>query len=152
MYLSTHTKLGFNVIASVLCSHVWWPREVHVTIAKEVLWYLSVTWERAFVLKPGSHRQLCANIDGGWGNQSELNRLSRSRRLIMHGNLVVHPSSNLQKFVTLSSTEVQYIALSVADLTNTWLGRKLQSLVLNSSLQMIFGTRMGLWITREALS
>lgn len=126
MYLETHTRPYLSVIDSMLNSHLESLREAHMLMAKRALQYLRDTSGRKLVLKPGSHTQLGADVDASWGIEKEQNRRSRSEILIIYGNWVVHSSIHLQKSVSLSSAEAEYIDLSDAGRMIIWLRCLLQ--------------------------
>lgn len=66
------------------------------------------------ILIPVCDDQLSVFFDSSWGNSFEKNRKSRSGMLAKYGNTVVAAYTNLQKCVSLSSSEVEYVVLSEA--------------------------------------
>lgn len=121
MLLTTKTQPNLSVAASMLASHLHNPTKINMINTKRALRYLRRTSNKEMNLRPGDNNQLLAYVDARWGNEAERNRGSRSNSWILYGQAVIIKTSSLQKGVSLSSTEAEYVALCDATKMIVWL-------------------------------
>lgn len=121
MYISTRSRPDFVAVASMLAPYLHEPKLRHVIAAIRKLSYLNGTKERGLLSKPGDSNQLTTIADANWGSSHEREKRSRSGMKIKFGDVVVAGPTNLQKFVSLSSPAMEYVALNDAVKVIVWL-------------------------------
>lgn len=117
IYLATRTGPDMAVAASMLASHLQEPTNAHLVSAKLVRRYLRWAAHYDMKINRGRGTQLTVYVDASWCSEAEKRRRSRSGLVLKYSNAVVAATINLQKFVNLNSTEVEYVALSEASKT-----------------------------------
>ena len=138
LYLAVKTRPYICVATGILCRHVEAPSMKQKIGAERVLKYLSSTKLLGLKLQAGSNDQLSAYMDSSWGGEPGLARGSRSGIVIKYGNAPIYAASILQKCVTLSSTEAEYVALSEAIKTITWLRRVLNKIGIPQAPSVVY--------------
>jgi len=143
LYMATHTRPDIAVVTSMLARHVENPSRKHQKAVIKVVKYLKLKPDLGLKLCAGGGNQLSAYVDANWGGEPGSNRRSRSGIVLFYGNAAIHFTSTLQKCVTLSSTEAEYVALSEASKTIVWLRRVLEELGINQGTTEIFEDNAG---------
>ena len=128
LYIATHTRPDIAVATSILARYVDSPSKKHQKAATKVVKYLKETPELGLKLAAGDGNQLVAYVDANWAGEPGAGRRSRTGIVLFYGKAAVYYTTALQKGVTLSSTEAEYIALSEAAKQITWLRRVLNEL------------------------
>ena len=82
-------------------------------------------------------------MDSSWGGEPGFGRRSRSGIFIKYGNAPIYAASILEKGVTLSSTEAEYVALSEATKTITWLRRVLNEIGIAQAPSVVYQDNIG---------
>lgn len=90
--------------------------------------YLKGTRNHGLKRKPGEGNQLSAYVDSNWAGEPGAGRRSRTGFVLFYGSLAMHYTSSLQKGITLSSAEAEYVALSEATKIIIWVRRILEEL------------------------
>lgn len=128
LYIATHTRPDIALVTSMLARHVENPSMKHQQAVIKTVKYLNTTKDHGIILKPSSSTQLRAHADANWAGEPGAGRRSRSGVVIYYGSAVIYYRSSLQKCVTLSSTEAEYVALSESAKVVVWLRRILNEL------------------------
>lgn len=105
----------------MLASNVENPTQLHMSAANRVLWYLNGTADKMMMVCSGQYDQLPAFVDASWGANNEKNRRSWSGIVIVVEESIIYAASNVQKNISLSSTEAEYVAVSNITETISWL-------------------------------
>lgn len=119
LYLATNTRPDIAAAVGLLSRQVSHPQPHHWTAVKRVLRYLKGTTNLGLYMTPTGNPVLYASSDADWG--SEADRISISGYLMTLGNVLITWGSKKQTAVSLSSTESEYYALSLACQVVTWL-------------------------------
>lgn len=114
LYLSTKTRPDLSAAVSILAPKVSSPTFQHER-------GLYATKYTKLCLKPSTIDQLLAYVDSNWTRESGAGRKSRSGIAVFYGTALIYWRSTLQKCVTTSSTEAEYLALADAAKTIVWL-------------------------------
>lgn len=93
--------------------------------------YLYTTSVIGIVPKPSSSTKLSAHVDANWAGEREARSGSQSGVVIYYRLTVVHYRSWLKTFLTINSSEAEYVALSISDKTMVWSPRTLSQLGIN---------------------
>ena len=110
--------------ASKFCSS---PTQVHVTAAKRILRYLKSTADTVLTYCKSSGVSLVGYSDADWAGDLDTRR-SISGTLFLMSEGAVSWTSKIQSAVALSSSEAEYIALSMATQEATWMQKLLNDL------------------------
>ena len=109
---------------SKFCSN---PTQSHHTAAKRILRYLKNTADTALTYSKSSCASLIGYSDADWAGDLDTRR-STSGVLFLMSNGAVSWASKAQPVVALSSSEAEYIALSMAAQEATWMQKLLDDL------------------------
>lgn len=111
LWLANMTRFELGYVAAQLARFVSNPSRVHFKAAIRVLVYLRTTKARALVLTPlrDSPPNLRVFVDSSWGT-----RFSVSGAVFEFMGAIVHWFSKTQRSVSMSSTEAEYFAASLA--------------------------------------
>ena len=120
LFIETKTRHDICLAVGQLAIHVKNPLLVRQRAVIRVLKYLEGSMNIGLQLDPGSEPGLCALLDVKWASKRGEGRRSRSDMLIFYGNDLVYYSSVLQKGVTVSITEAEYVALSDSSKDGVW--------------------------------
>lgn len=112
MYFFKKTHPGLCVAISMIRSQVPDRTMKHMQAAERTLRYSKRTHNKGVVLWPLLNRQLSAVVDARCGFDTQRNRKSKTRYMVLYREAVIHTSCTLQKSVALSSTEAESVALS----------------------------------------
>lgn len=126
MYLATHTRPDIFVATSMLARHVENPSKKHQQAIVKLVKYLKGTRNHGLKLTAGEGDQLSAYVDSNWAGEPGAGRRSRTGFVLLYGASLIHYTSSLQKGITLSSTEAEYVALSDATKMIIWVRRILE--------------------------
>ncbi|XP_020218798.1 uncharacterized protein LOC109802019 [Cajanus cajan] len=126
MYL-TATRPDIMYSVSLISRYMENPTEIYLLAAKRILRYLQGTREFGLFYKKGEKSNLLGFTDSDYvGDQDD--RKSTSGFLFMLGTSVVSWFSKKQPFVTLSSTEAEFVAATACACQGIWLRRILEEL------------------------
>mmetsp|Transcript_26722 Transcript_26722/g.40195 ORF Transcript_26722/g.40195 Transcript_26722/m.40195 type:complete len:496 (+) Transcript_26722:168-1655(+) len=111
LWLANMTRFEIGFIAAQLARFVSNPARLHFKAAVRVLIYLRTTKHHALVLTPRrvSSPGLRVFVDSNWGT-----RFSVSGAVFEFKGAIVHWFSKTQRSVSMSSTEAEYFATSMA--------------------------------------
>lgn len=126
LYLSQVSRPDIAYAVSVVSRFNNQPRACHWAAVKRIFRYLKGTVERKLVYKRNDNQDLKVYSDADWGNDPE--RRSTSGCCAKFSGALISWSSKRQKTVALSTTEAEYMALSVAVQEALWLRILLQEL------------------------
>lgn len=96
----------------MFAAYVAAPTKLKMPQANTTLKYLKATKELVFVIKLGASNQLNTYSDASCISATEKNRGSRAEIMIYYGQSVIYATIFAQKRVTLSSTELEFVAFS----------------------------------------
>lgn len=121
MYPTVRTRPDLAVSASLLVSYTNNLTNTHMMSGKCALRYLRETLDRDMKINLAATTQLTAYVDATWRSEIGKSSRSHSEMLLMYGNAVIEACSSLQKRISLTSTEAEFIAFSKAAKTVLWL-------------------------------
>ena len=143
LYIATHTRPDIAVAASMLARIVEKPSMKHQKAAIKVVKYLKAAPKLGLKLSAGKGDQLSAYVDANWAGEPGAKRRSRTGIVIFYGEAAVYYTTVLQKGVTLSSTEAEYVALSESSKVIVWLRRVLEELGIAQETTTVFEDNAG---------
>ena len=126
-YLSTATRPDIGAALGILSKFMSNPSVAHWTGVKRIFRYLRGTYDYGLVFAGGKDDQLHAYSDSDWAGDV-VTRRSTSGYVMKYGNSTVSWCSRRQATVAKSSTEAEYVALSLATQEVIWLRRLLSDL------------------------
>jgi len=111
LWLSNMTRFEIGYIVTQLARFVSNPSRVHFKAAIRVLVYLRTTKERSLILHPCKETkpELRVFVDSNWGT-----KFSVSGAVFEFMGAIIHWFSRTQRSVSMSSTEAEYFAASMA--------------------------------------
>lgn len=111
LWLANMTRFEIGYIAAQLARFVSNPARVHFKAAVRVLIYLRTTKNHALVLSPSRDNEpaLRVFVDSNWGT-----KFSVSGAVFEFKGALIHWFSKTQRSVSMSSTEAEYFAASMA--------------------------------------
>lgn len=143
LYIATHTRPDIAVATSMLARHVEYPSKKHQEAVMKVVKYLKQTCRYGLKLAAGDGDQLSAHVDANWAGEPGAGRRSRTGIVVFYGSSAIHLTTALQKGITLSSTEAEYVALSEATKVIMWLRRVLQELGIRQESTRVYEDNAG---------
>ena len=138
-YLQVWTRPDISFATSFLSRFLVNPKAIHMQMAKRVLRYLKGTDKNSLIFKRGtaeSHEKYIVNetffihgyCDSDWANNMQTRKSVTGYLFrIYPGEFVAH-CSVLQRIVTLSSFEAEYVALCDAAKESMWIKRLCQEI------------------------
>lgn len=120
-YISTRTRPDISLITDILACHVEDQAREHQKAASKVIKIMKVTRYLSFILRPGKGSQLSAYMDANLCEEPGSGGRLRPGIAIVYESALIFHRSLLQKCVTLSSSETEYVALSESVKTSVWL-------------------------------
>ena len=122
----TFTQPDLSFAVSQVCQFMHAPTDVHLMVAKRILWYLRGTLHCGLLFQPGS---LClqAHVDADWAGDP-LDRRSTSGYVVFLDSTPISWVSKKQCTVSRSSTEVEYQSLASAIAGVFWVQMVLKDL------------------------
>ncbi|KAE8656273.1 hypothetical protein F3Y22_tig00117005pilonHSYRG00292 [Hibiscus syriacus] len=126
MYLTT-TRLDIMYAVSAISKYMECPTEIHLLAAKRILRYLQGTKEFGLFFKKRKKSNLFGFTDSDYAGDSD-DRKSTSGYVFMLGTGAVSWSSKKQSIVTLSTTEVEFVATIACACQAIWLKKILEEL------------------------
>ena len=111
LYLSRWSRPDISIAVNLLARNVSKPTERHWQAAKRVLRYLKETQNKELNLEPKGELRITAYADANYGNDV-VTRRSTSGITVHLGGSIVNWKTARQKFISLSSAESEYAALS----------------------------------------
>jgi len=125
MYTSVMTRPEITFVVSSLSQHLEGPTTSHMHAAMCVFRYLLGTKELKLVVG-GKHSKIVGYSDADWASHLHRHSISGFAQFIGHG--LISWSAKKQLIVTLSSTEVEYIALTHTSKDVLWIQKLLREL------------------------
>ena len=125
MYIAVMTRPDISYAVSTLSQYLEMPHTTHLTAVRRVFAYLSGTKDLKLVLG-GKDPGLIGFSDADWA--SNLHRHSISGLALFVGCGTVSWSAKKQHLITLSSTELEYVALTHASKEVIWVHKLLREL------------------------
>jgi hypothetical protein len=124
LYLSIVSRPDISFAINVLSKHVEKPDKRHYAIAKRVLRYLKGTQSLGILYKglSGDENTFVAYSDADYAGDIET-RMSTSGYVCLAAGGAVSWASKTQRCVSLSTTESEFVAASLAAQTVIWLSR-----------------------------
>jgi hypothetical protein len=110
MYAATSTRPDIVFPVAILSQFMCNPGHTHWEAVKDVIHYLKGTAELKLMLG-GTSTGLEAYVDADWASQPHRHSMS-GYTILLHGSPVAW-SARKQSIITLSTTEAEYIALTV---------------------------------------
>lgn len=102
--------LGESILGLYFAAPTWMNR----IKSKRAMIHFRHTREKAFKMKPGALNQLSAYVGTSWGALEDGKHRSLTGFLIYFGNALISTINFAQKWVTLSFSESDFVALSEA--------------------------------------
>jgi hypothetical protein len=119
-FLAQNTRPDISMAVHMCARYVTNPNRIHQDAVKYLCRYLHYTCTRGLILRPSGDNSLNAYVDsdfaGMWSRESCQLRdsaVSRTGYVIMYCNCPIHWISKLQTEIALSTTEAEYMALSM---------------------------------------
>ena len=119
-FLAQNTRPDISMAVHQCARYVNNPNSSHMEAVKYLCRYLLQTRTRGLILRPNGNTSLDAYVDsdfaGTWSTSTSSMRqscLSRTGYVITYGGCPIHWASKLQSEIALSTTEAEYIALSM---------------------------------------
>ncbi|KAL9366567.1 hypothetical protein Peur_037766 [Populus x canadensis] len=103
------------------------PKEIHLLAAKRIFRYLQGTADFGLLYKKGEHSDLMGFTNSDYAGDQD-DRKSTSGYVFMLGTGAVSWSSKKQPIVTLSTTEVEFVAAASCACQAIWLRRILEEI------------------------
>ena len=119
MFAMIETRPDIAYATSVVSRHAKNPGKSHMEAAKQILRYLSATRDRGITFG-GGDLSIQGYSDSDWAGDKE-DRKSTSGYVFMLNNGPISWASKRQKTVALSSTEAEYMALTLAAKETIWI-------------------------------
>ena len=143
LFLSICTRLDISYTVNRLTQHNSEPRADHLAAAKRVLRYLRGTVDLCLHYKAtDAPLSLAAYSDSDWAGLQD--RISVSGHCWFYGDCLIDWGSKKQRMIALSSTEAEYMALTLCLQTGLWLRSSLLQLSLPFELPIgIAGNNKG---------
>ena len=138
MYLMLGTRPDIAYAVGTLSKFLDCPTQTHWTAAKRVIRYLQGTKDHGLIMGKEVNDNLTGMVDANWGTDVEDRRSTSGYLFMLMGGLLCWTSKR-QSTVALSSTEAEYMALSLATQEAIWLRRLLKEL----SVEQVEATQVG---------
>lgn len=126
LYAAMATRPDIAQAVGVISKFCSCPNESHMTAAKRILRYLNGTSNLALKFQK-SGESLCGYADADWAGDQD-DRRSTTGNLFMMADGPVSWLSKKQATVALSTSEAEYVAVSIASQEAIWLRRLLKDL------------------------
>ena len=119
MFAMIETRPDIAYATSVVSRHAKNPGKSHMEATKQILRYLSATRDRGITFG-GGNLSIQGYSDSDWAGDKE-DRKSTSGYVFMLNNGPISWASKRQKTVALSSTDAEYMALTLAAKETIWI-------------------------------
>ena len=129
-YLATHTRPDISASVGILSKFMADPGPAHWIGVKRILRYLQGTCSYGLVFVGGEKDSLLGFSDSDWAGDP-VTRRSMSGYIFQLGQSTISWCSKRQRTVAKSSTEAEYVALSIATQEVIWLRRLLSDLLVD---------------------
>lgn len=126
MYIRA-TRPDIAYVVSLISRYMSRPTELHLLAAKRILRYLQGTSSFGLISKKDGNRELIEFTDSDYADDVE-DRKSTSGYAFILSSATVAWSSRKQPIVTLSTTEVEFVAAAVCSTQAIWMKRILETL------------------------
>jgi len=121
LYLSTNTRPDIAFAVSQVARFSYSPKQSHASAVKQIVRYLSRTWDKGTIVKPTNTLQLDCYVDADFAglykcdpDASPTSAKSRLGFIISLGGVPLVWRSQLQSEMSLSTLESEYSSLSQA--------------------------------------
>ncbi|XP_064392583.1 uncharacterized protein LOC135340191 [Halichondria panicea] len=122
MYASTATRPDIAFAVGRVSKFSSAPTTAHLTAVKRIFRYLKGTMHLGLGYEKTANVDLIGYSDADWAGDHD-DRHATSGQVFLMGNGAVSWSSRKQSLVTLSTSEAEYVALSLASQEAIWLRR-----------------------------
>lgn len=126
MYL-TATRPDLMFVVSLISRFMSNPTQLHFAAIKRIMRYLKGTMEYGIWYKKEERAELVGYTDSDYAGDVEDSKSTSGYVFMMSGGAVAW-SSRKQPIVTLSTTEVEYVAAATCACQAIWMGRVLQEI------------------------
>ncbi|XP_015167265.1 uncharacterized mitochondrial protein AtMg00810-like [Solanum tuberosum] len=126
MYL-TATRPDLMIVVSLISRFMACPTQLHFAAAKRVLRYLKGTVNYGVFYKRGAASELVGFTDSDYASDMEDSKSTSGYVFMMSGGVVAW-SSRKQPIVTLSTTEVEFVAAAACACQAIWMRRILKEI------------------------
>jgi hypothetical protein len=123
----THTRPDITYFVSLVLRYMTEPSEIHMNESKRILRYVKGTLNFGIHYYTSKRFNLVGSIDYDWGGSLD-DRNSTSDNCLSFGLGFLTWSSKKQNIVVLSSTEVEYVALTSVGTQALWLRNFLEEI------------------------
>ena len=127
LYVAIATRPDISQAVGAVSKFCSSPTQAHLTAAKRILRYLKCTVDTALTYSRSPSVSLVGYSDADWAGDLDTRR-STSGTLFLMSDGAVSWTSKAQPVVALSSTEAEYIALSMATQEAAWMQKMLNDL------------------------
>ncbi len=142
IYAAISTRPDISISVGILSQYMTNPSIQHWNGVKRILRYLKGTMNFGLCFKQSENFVLTGFSDSDWAGD-ESTRKSMSGFIFRLGESTISWGSKKQSVVALSTTEAEYIALSLATQEAVWLRNLLGDLHLNQKTTTIFEDNQG---------
>ena len=132
LYAAVATRPDIAQAVGAVSKYNSCPMETHLTAVKRIFRYLKGTIDLSFKFDRSASLTLMGFTDADWAGDRD-DRHSTTGNLFMMSGGAVSWLSRKQPVVALSTTEAEYIALSLATQEATWLKRLLSDITTSPS-------------------
>ena len=116
----THTQPDISFAVGVVAQYMAWPQVSHLLAAKKILHYLSRTRDFGILYPKESSMQISGFVDADFVGDDKSTR-STTGLIFRIGDAPISWLSKRQSCIALSSSETEYMGLSVATRKFAWL-------------------------------
>lgn len=128
LYLAAKIGPDLGVSASMLVRFMEAPAQRHMRAAKLAFRHSKEAGKYTLLLFPGTKTQLHESVEVNWFGDKFSKQRSRTGVFIRYGDERLYAFNCLQKYITLTATEVEYMALSETASNVSWLLQVLKEL------------------------
>jgi hypothetical protein len=141
-YLATCTRPDIAYATSMLCRHLSAPTKRHWKAAMSVLHYLNATSAKGILFNGKLGLQPRGFYDASYGDDQDTRCSTSGIVSTLAGGAVIW-SSRLQRCVTLSTCEAEYVAASSAARDVVWFGKLLSEIGIPAGTMQLCGDNQG---------
>ncbi|SOV09900.1 uncharacterized protein UDID_19572 [Ustilago sp. UG-2017a] len=144
LWVANSTRPDLSLTVGVLARHMREPSQEHYQAAQQVLRYLESTKEVGLVYRANeSQEPLVVHSDANWASDATIQRRSTSGSVVLvYGNLVAWKSV-MQKCISLSAVEAEFIAATEATREVLFLKQLLRSIGIATGTPTVYSDNTG---------
>lgn len=137
MYLAIATRPDISYAIGNVSRYMENPTVAHERALKRILKYIAGTKSHGILFKHNGNHQLCGFSDADYAGDVD-SRKSTSGYVFLFNDSIISWRSSLQKCVSISTTESEYVSASEAVKELVWLKRLYDELVPNQRAEASF--------------